>query len=144
MNLRDLKCRRFKLFIDLRQAIECSLKAHLAYCCEVDDIKNVEKYNHNIKKLAGAVIDFLPESISGLLISISRTLECLPHGVRYAYDAYLMFETEEVTYYETVGSDQWLAQLEALVIDLNQNIGRELLKLSKVVSITDLKDYLLS
>lgn len=141
---RDLKCRRFKLFIDLRQAIECSLKAHLAYWCEIEDIKNVEKYNHNLKKLAGAVVEFLPESISGLLVTNSRKLECLPLGVRYAYDAYLMVETEEVKYYETVGSDQWLEQLEALAIDLNQNIGQELQKHSKVVSVTDLKEGLLS
>lgn len=54
-----------------------------------------------------------------------------------------MVETEEASYYETVGSDQWLAQVEALAIDLNSNIGQELVKPSKVGSATDLKEDLL-
>src|SRR5438105_15396065 len=63
-----IKSRRVKLFVDLRLAYECILKAYLAYFDEhASDrkilIRKVESFRHDVERLLDDIIPFLPERL---------------------------------------------------------------------------------
>lgn len=139
----SLKSRRFKLFIDLRMALECALKAHVVYLQMVDlsrkdIIDKVCSYQHNISKLNELVDGSLPQTLLENLCSISRELSALHVGLRYDLDQMDFRYAKEDLYYQTVGSDTWLIRLYDVTNELGDLISRNLQAHSGIVSVEDL------
>ena len=138
-----IKSRRMKLFLDLRMAAECMLKAYAAYSLlegvdRKDAIAKVEAYGHNIGKMASdvkVIVD--PERWSAFSPFVEQPAQ-LPVGLRYSLDGADFREVHEEFYYETVGSDTWLDSLHDVVRDLADALGARLATHSRIVSAAEI------
>lgn len=134
-----IKSKRLKLFLDLRMAAECVLKAVAAYHLAPDTsreaaIHHVERFKHRIAKLAGDTKARLePEPWASLEPFIEK-LDALPVGLRYRLDGSDFRELNEELYYETVGSDEWLDQLYSAVELVADSLDSKLQSHSRVIS----------
>lgn len=138
-----IKSKRLKLFLDLRMAAECVLKAVAAYHLAPDTsreaaIHYVERFSHKIAKLAVDTKARLePEPWASLEPFIEK-LDALPVGLRYRLDGSDFRELNEEFYYETVGSDEWLDQLYSAVKLVADSLNAKLQSHSRVISGTEL------
>jgi hypothetical protein len=143
-----IKSKRLKLFLDLRMAAECVLKAVIAYHLAPQTTRDsvichVERFSHKICKLAAdAQAQLEPETWSGIAPFI-EALDALPVGLRYRLDGSDFRELNEEFYYATVGSDEWLDQLYSAVKLVADSLNVKLQSHSRVISGSELLKELL-
>lgn len=144
----SLKSRRFKLFVDLRMALECALKAHVVYfqmagLSRKDIIDRLHNLGHDTSKLIGLVSDSLTQTQLEDLRSVSEEVRMLHVGLRYDLDQVDFRVAQNDLYYQTIGSDVWLNRLHDVITELSTLISESLQTHSRVVSVKDLmKDVL--
>ena len=139
-----VRSKRWKLFIDLRMATECALKAvialHLpAVTGREQVIRQVESYGHKIEKLADQTKPNMTENELEAISPFIKELEKLSVGLRYRLDGSDFFKLNEEIYYDTVGSDGWLDRLYDAVQLVAESIDEKLRDHSKIVSVADLE-----
>jgi hypothetical protein len=137
-NFYATKSKRFKLFVDLRMAAECALKAYIVYhtCSELsreDIINKAGGYNHVIEKMQKDARPFLDESQFALLNKLFLDLHKLPVGLRYRLDGMDYREANEDFYYQTIGDDDWLDSLHIQLSKIANDIGKKLESHSRIV-----------
>lgn len=142
------KSKRFKLFIDLRMAAECALKASIAYynqseLCRKDLIQKTKCYGHKIKEMKDEL-----KSNSNLILTKSiekyfLDLDNLPVGVRYRLDGMDYREANEEIYYQTIGDDDWLDGLYENLKQFVSDIGKKLSSHSRVIPSSELFNEIL-
>lgn len=138
-----IKSKRFKLFLDLRTAAECILKAYAAYfhmegLARNEVIDRIERYSHNIKALAIDVRNHVEPNVWEGFSRFTEQLARLPVGLRYRLDCDDFREVNEDFYYETVGSDTWLDGLHDRVKDMTDALNKHLVGHSRILSGADL------
>jgi hypothetical protein len=111
-----IKSKRMKLFLDLRMAAECILKANAAYfftdtAPREDVIRRVEAYRHDIRRMADDVKSKVTADAWQRFSPFVEQLSALPVSLRYRLDGADFREVNERFYYDTVGSDPWLDAL---------------------------------
>jgi hypothetical protein len=134
-----IKSSRYKLFIDLRSAYECILKAHLAYSAEDSAsrkciIQKLEVYNHNIDRLFRDLVPFLPKDIEKNGEHFNVKIVSLPISLRYCLDGRDFLDAKEDLYYSTIGQDSWMGQFAEFVTALVRQLDEKLQAHSKIVS----------
>lgn len=134
-----IKSRRYKLFIDLRFAYECILKAHLAYSAEdlasrKCIIRKIQSYNHNIDRLFSDLVPFLPKDFEQKGHNLNMKIALLPVSLRYYLDGRDFLEAREEHYYSTIGQDSWMEQFVEFVKALVRLLDEKLQAHSKIVS----------
>ena len=139
-----IKSKRFKLFIDLRIALESTLKAIVAYkkhssLSGETLVKKIRSYSHNIEKLKNASLEFIPNENRDWLQYIAEQCNSLPVSLRYKLDAFDFKYAEDKLYYETIGSDRWMDTFLNNVKTINNYIGTELSKESRILTGEDLR-----
>ena len=142
-----IRSRRFKLFIDLRIAYECILKANLAYFAEDSDnrqliIRRVESYRHDINRLFKDVSPFLSEDLVRKGQHLNVKLSLLPVSLRYCLDGRDFFEAKEEDYFSSIGQDSWMEDFAKYVKTLLSMIDEKLQGNSNVVSSNELWDII--
>lgn len=145
----SIKSRRFKLFIDLRIAYECSLKALIAYFAEDLNsrkliIHRVESYRHDINRLFKDVSPFLSEDLVQKGQRVNVTLSLLPVSLRYYLDGRDFLEVKEEDYYSSIGQDSWMEDFAKYVKMLLGMIDEKLQANSDVVSSNELWDIIIN
>lgn len=135
----SLKSRRFKLFIDLRMALECALKAHVVYfqmkdLSRKDIINRLHNLGHDTSRLSELVSGSLPQTLLEDLRSVSQKLSALHVGLRYDLDQMDFRYAREDLYYQTVGSDAWLKRLHDVITELKNSISIKLQSHSRAVT----------
>lgn len=143
----SIKSRRFKLFIDLRMAYECSLKAFIAYFTEDLHgrqliIRRVESYRHNIDRLFKDVSPFISEELVRKGQHLNAKLSLLPVSLRYHLDGRDFLEAKEEDYYSSIGQDSWMEDFAEYVKALLSMIDEKLQVNSSIVSGNELWDIL--
>lgn len=138
-----VKSRRLKVFIDLRMAAECLLKAHIAYYCPGDSdrkqvISRVEKYSHHVAKMASQVHSHIARDKWERLVSFIEQLDQLPVGLRYRLDVFDFRDANEEFYYRTVGDDGWLHELYDAIYAVGQDLGEVLSSHSRILTGSEL------
>ncbi|WP_330114359.1 hypothetical protein SA496_20150 [Pseudomonas sp. JS3066] len=144
-----VKSKRMKLFLDLRMAAECLMKAYLAYnvspkLSRRETIGKIEKYSHKINKLATDVKGHIDASLWAKIEPFVQPLNALPVGLRYRLDGYDFRELNEEFYYSTVGSDDWLNALHAAIAESAEGLNKKLQNHSRIVTIEELLPELLA
>jgi hypothetical protein len=144
----SMKSKRFKLFVDLRMAFECALKACAIYfqmkdLSRKDIIDRLHNLGHDTSKLIGLVSESLTQTQLENLRSVSEEVRMLHVGLRYDLDQVDFRVAQNDLYYQTVGSDVWLNRLHDVTTELSALISESLQTHSRVVSVKDLmKDVL--
>lgn len=138
-----VKSRRFKLFLDLRMAAECVLKAYAAYHLMNDlnreaVIRRAESYGHKIKSMAQAVESYVAEDTWAEFNPFVEPLNALPVGLRYRLDGMDFREMNESFYYQTIGSDTWLEKLHDATKRLTDELNERLMTHSRILSGSEL------
>ena len=142
-----VKSKRLKLFLDLRMAAECILKAYSAYfnmkeLSRDKVVREVERHSHKIGEMAAVVSPSVDAGIWNLFKPFVGPLDSLPVGLRYRLDGTDFREMNEIFYYETVGSDTWLDALHDAIKQLAVNLDKELQTHSRVVSVREIMSEL--
>lgn len=143
-----IKSKRLKLFLDLRMAAECVLKAVAAYHLADDTsrgaaIRHVERFSHKIAKLAADTqIRLEPETWARFEPFVEQ-LDALPVSLRYCLDGGDFRELNEDFYYATVGSDEWLDGLYRVVKLISDSLNVMLQCHSRLLSGAELVDEIL-
>ena len=140
-----IKSKRFKLFIDLRIALESTLKAIVSFkklsnYSGKTLIKEIRKYSHHIDKLTNDSIEFTPEENQIWLNQISHECKNLPISLRYKLDADDFRFTENSFYYRTIGSDRWMQNFLNNVQSLNNFISSNFFEKPRILSGKELRD----
>jgi hypothetical protein len=130
------------LHLDLRMALECALKAHIACfftstLSREEIIRKVESYGHNLTKLASVVNDSVQPACWDEVLSYVEKLEQLPVGLRYGLDGDDFRQANESLYYETVGSDLWLHHLHDTIVKIAGELNQSLVQNSQILSIDE-------
>lgn len=138
-----IKSQRLKLFLDLRMAAECLLKAYAAYFLlgnrdRKSAIESVERYGHRVGQLAADVQEFIPSDAWTRFNAFVSQLDSLPVGLRYGLDGADFREFNEEFYYQTVGSDTWLDELHDVLRAMSDTLNAKLSSHSEIVGIADL------
>lgn len=133
-----IKSRRVKLFIDLRLAYECILKAHLAYFDEESSdrkslIRKVESFRHDVGKLLGHIIPCLSEHLVQRGQLLNKELALLPISLRYYLDVCDFLEAKNDHYYATIGKDSWMEGFAEFVRVLIDQMDKKLQSHSRIV-----------
>jgi hypothetical protein len=144
-----IKSKRLKLFLDLRMAAECILKAYSAYfymreLSRDKVIQKVEKHSHKIGEMAAIVRPCVEPSIWERFNQFVESLNCLPVGLRYQLDGADFRQVNEDFYYETVGSDAWLDALHDAIKLLADTLGKQLQTHSRVVTVNEIMSELMA
>lgn len=147
-NFYATKSKRFKLFVDLRMAAECALKAYIVYhtcseLCRKDVISKAEGYKHVIKNMREDAGPFLDEILFTPLDKFFFDLDKLPVGLRYRLDGMDYREANEDFYYQTIGDDDWLDGLHSQLIKITSDIGNKLAGHTRIVPSSELYEELL-
>jgi hypothetical protein len=142
-----IKSKRLKLFLDLRMAAECILKAYPAYFLmdgarREEVIRRVEAYGHNVKKISTDVQPTISPELWAVFDHFVEQLAVLPVGLRYRLDGADFRELNEDFYYETVGSDSWMEALHDAVRGLREALNGHLVGHSRILSGDDLWEEL--
>lgn len=145
----SIKSRRFKLFIDLRIAYECGLKALIAYFAEdlhsrLLIIRRVESCRHDINRLFKDVSPFLSQDLVQRGQHLNVKLSLLPVALRYYLDGRDFLEVKEEDYYSSIGQDSWMEDFAEYVKTLLNMIDEKLQANSKVVSSNELWDIIIN
>ena len=144
-----IKSKRFKLFIDLRVALECTLKSIISFSnlseySGKELITKIRKYSHNIDRMIPDCKEHIPSEYQSWLNQVANELNKLPVSLRYYLDADDFLSIKNTLYYQTIGSDKWLKTLLENIININNIIeakyferpkllgGKELCCLAKV------------
>ncbi len=143
-----VKSRRVKLFIDLRLAYECILKAHLAYFDEQTSdrkmlIRKVELFRHNVEKLLGDITPFLSEHLVQRGQLLNKELALLPISLRYYLDVCDFIEAQNDHFYATVGRDSWMEEFAEFVRVLIDQMNENLQSHSRIVGGDELWDAMI-
>lgn len=143
-----IKSRRVKLFVDLRLAYECILKAHLAYFDEQSSdrkmlIRKVESFRHDVGRLLGDIIPFLPEHLGLRGQLLNKELALLPISLRYYLDVCDFLEAKNDHYYVTIGRDSWMEGFAEFVIVLIDQMNKILQSHSRIVGGDELWDAMI-
>lgn len=138
-SLFEIKSQRFKIFIDLRMAAECVMKAYAVYFLPAETtreevIDKARKYSHNINKLSGSIKEHLTEELWAKLEPFIQQLGKLPVGLRYRLDGSDFREINEDLYYKTVGSDDWLKSLHETLTAVAESLNVKLQSHSTITS----------
>lgn len=142
-DFQSIKSRRAKAFIDLRLALECSLKGYIAIRQPYSSggeklVRQVELNRHNIEKLYNTACKLwrikLPDDTSTVILDCSQ----LNIGIRYSFDAFDFLWHQEKLYYKTIGSDYWINQLKDIVEALISHQGKAMQRRIRVVSAADI------
>jgi hypothetical protein len=140
----SIKSRRVKAYIDLRMAVETTLKS--LYCLDSkkspNSTRNILKYEfkHNIAELAKAVgLDINSKEFAAL-----KKCERAPVHWRYEVEARQSRSNDERDYYDTVGEDSWIAILIDFVTRMLRQIDGRLKTFSRVVSAAEVADEMFS
>lgn len=133
-----VKSKRFKLFVDLRMAAECALKANIVYhlCsefCRKDAINKAEGYSHSIKNMTIDVGPSLDQILFNSLDQFFIDLDKLCVGLRYRLDGMDYREANEDFYYKTIGDDEWLDALYENLKKFTADIGKKLSRHSRII-----------
>lgn len=119
--------RQAKLYVDLRIAYECALKAVVALSLDdslsVEEIqKGVEGFGHQIERLELSAFPSLSASYDPLGPQIDR----LPVSLRYRIDGWEFRDAKEELFFATVRSEPWIDSLHertrAILGDLNSRL----------------------
>lgn len=142
-----IKSKRLKLFLDLRMAVECVLKAVIAYHLAPETsrdsvIRRVESFSHKIFELADNAKTHIEPEIHGRLAPFIKPLDSLPVGLRYRLDGGDFRELNEEFYYATVGSDEWLGRLYCAVNLVADSLNVKLQNDSRIISVDELLEEL--
>jgi hypothetical protein len=138
------KSRRVKLFIDLRMAYECILKAHVAYYnnTEIDSrellIRKVESFRHNVVSLFEELVPHIAKDLVQIGQRFNSQLALLPVSLRYSLDVSDFVDARETYYYSTVGKDGWLEEFAEFVKKLTLSLNMNLQAHSKIISGSEL------
>lgn len=143
-----IKSRRVKLFVDLRLAYECILKAHLAYFDEQSSdrkmlIRKVESFRHDIERLLGDIIPFLSEHLVQRGQLLNKELALLPISLRYYLDVCDFLEAQNDHYYATIGRDSWMEGFAEFVRALIDQMNKNLQSHSRIVGGDELWDAMI-
>lgn len=138
-----IKSKRFKLFVDLRMAAECALKASIVYhlCsefCRKDAIRKAENYKHSIEEMKNDVAPFVDKVLFNFLDKFFLDLDKLPIGLRYRLDGMDYREANEEFYYKTIGDDDWLDGLYENLKKFTDDIGKKLSNHSRIIPSSEL------
>lgn len=140
-DFQSIKSRRFKAFGDLRISIEATLKGFIAlrqpYSAGGKNLVHlVEKFGHKLERLMTEMVRLWRCRIDeGVRQKISQC-EKLPVGLRYSLDALDYLEAHEDLYYETIGSDQWMKQVEILAEESRKCLQDKLSRRAKVIAVS--------
>lgn len=142
-----LKSQRVKLFIDLRMAYECILKAHIAYSdTEIDSrellIRKVESFSHNIGRLFKELVPHIAQDLLQRGQYLNGQLALLPVSLRYSLDVSDFVDAKEELYFSTIGKDCWLEEFSEFVEKLILLVDKNLQAHSKIVSVNELWESL--
>lgn len=142
-----VKSRRVKLFVDLRLAYECILKAHLAYFDEQTSdrkmlVRKVESFRHDVERLLGDVIPFLSEHLVQRGRLLNKELALLPISLRYYLDVCDFLEAKNDHYYATIGRDSWMEGFAEFVTTLTDQMNKNLESHSRIVGAGELWDVM--
>lgn len=134
-----VRSRRLKLFLDLRMAAECVLKATVAYHMPVETgrdqlIKLIENYKHKIGNLALHVKEKVEVCKWAVFEPFVMNLDALPVGLRYRLDGRDFRESDEDLYYSTIGMDGWLEQLHDAIELLAYSLDKKLQSSSRIIA----------
>lgn len=141
----SIKSKRFKLFLDLRMATECILKAYAAYFLmkelpRKEVINRVEGFGHKIKKMAEIVEGSVKNEVWEKFSPFVEQLEFLPVGLRYRLDGMDFRQVNEAFYYKTIGSNLWLNALHDATKKLADELNQYLVTHSRLLSGKELLD----
>ncbi|SRR5713226_665487 len=140
-DFQSIKSRRFKAFGDLRTAIEATLKGFIAlrqpYSSGGKNLVHfVEKYGHKLERLSSEAIRLWRCEVSEEIKSKISECEKLPVGLRYSLDAFDYLEANEEIYYQTIGSSEWMKQVEELAEEARKRLQEMLSRRSKIVTVS--------
>jgi len=142
-----IKSRRVKLFVDLRLAYECILKAHLAYFDEQSSdrkmlIRKVELFRHDVERLLGDIIPFLSDCLAQRGQLLNKELALLPISLRYYLDVCDFLEAKNDLYYATIGRDCWMEGFAEFIRTLTDQMNKNLQSHSHIVGVGELWDVM--
>jgi hypothetical protein len=142
-----IKSKRMKLFLDLRMAAECILKAYAAYFLMVsvtrdEIIRRVEAYKHDIRRMSDDVKPMVDTEVWHSFEPFVDQLSALPVGLRYRLDGADFRRVNESFYYQTIGSDSWLDKLHDAIRVLNDSLNTLLVGHSRLLSAADLLEVM--
>jgi hypothetical protein len=145
----SIKSRRLKLFVDLRIAYECILKAYVAYFADSKTDRatltsRIEAFRHSVHRLRVAVLPNLPPGLAQKAATFDAELVQLPVALRYKLDGFDFLEAKEDLYYRTVGNDSWLMSFAECVQALVEDFDRVLQKHAGFVSIDELAESIMT
>jgi len=145
----DNKSRRFKLFIDLRMACECILKAYVANFLmkektRKEAIISLKNYGHKIQPMAEDIKNFVAKEILNEFDPYVHQLDKLFVTFRYRVEAIVFREVNEQFYHQTVGSDPWLDALYDVIKKLIDDLNPYLQSHSRIISGTELYSKLIN
>lgn len=149
-NFQAVKSKRFKAFIDLRMALECSLKSICSYKIHhelsgEELVGRMRKYSHFIARSAADIFELLSVDVAAWLkITAKLCDENLPVDIRYRFDAFDFRSNDEELYYQTIGDDFWLITFYEKTKEFTSYIGGELSKESRVISSADLRELMMA
>jgi hypothetical protein len=143
-----IKSTRMKLFIDLRMAMESSLKAIVTFFNHSNIageilVKKIESYRHNIEKLVMNTSQFIPIELQEEVTTLCNSLNNLPVGLRYKLDAMDFHRYKEELYYKTIGCDHWMEKTAETIKKLNIFIGSRLSNESRIWGSSELMQEIL-
>lgn len=141
MDHQGIKSRRVKCYIDLRLAVEATLKSAICYTASDEEdasklLDRIVRFRHGITGLVGEAQGFF-----GLGDQDRAALEKCDVAkieLRYQAEAIPFRTPDDRAYYDTIGNDPWLSKIEALVRQMMDSLNNELKKQSKPVSAKDL------
>lgn len=137
VDFQGIKSRRTKAYIDLRTATETLLKAMVCLRASHSEAGNalterVRKFNHDIHALAQVAF----RKLDGAKATLAMLEGCqrAPISFRYDFEAMSARQQDEQGYYDTIGSDKWMTDLEKFVSLGVTRIGKVLSRRSKLVT----------
>ncbi len=96
----------------------------------------VEKYGHKLERLSSEAIRLWRCEVSEEIKSKISECEKLPVGLRYSLDAFDYLEANEEIYYQTIGSSEWMKQVEELAEEARKRLQEMLSRRSKIVTVS--------
>jgi len=137
VDYQGIKSRRAKAYVDLRMALEALLKATLCLrspypLAGKPLVKAIRRYSHDIDQLR-------QDALKGIKLNDKQATaiskcKIAPVDLRYQFDAMNFRVPNDKSYYETIGSSDWLKMIEDFVQVGLKRLRTALSRRSKIVT----------
>jgi hypothetical protein len=136
-DFQGVKSRRAKAYVDLRMALEATLKAAISLRSPFalsgkPLVDKVRSYSHRIDKLTRDALKGI--RVDARYLTAMEKCDIAPVDLRYQFDAMTFRTPDDRTYYETIGSDAWLETLERFIDIGVKRLKAALGRRSKIIS----------